>query len=82
MFGWLDTCLSMAAGRARMVHEKNGVDKGESEEEEEGGEEEEMVVVDRRTWLRSRRWEAGCRRTARAWPARGTGPGSQPAAAL
>lgn len=71
-----------------MEHEKNGVGKGEGEEEEEEGEEgeeEEQVeemVADRRTWLRGRRWAAGCRRTARALPARGTGPGSQPAAAL
>lgn len=44
-------------------------------------EEEEEMVVDKRTWLRGRRWAAGCRRTARALPRRGTGPGSQPAAA-
>lgn len=79
MVGRLGTCLSMGAGRARMEHEKNGVGrKGEGEEEQE----EEEMVVDRRTWLRGRRWAAGCRQTARALPTRGPGPGSQPAAAL
>lgn len=82
----MGTCLATEVVRARMEHEKNweeggwggGDDEGRDEEEEE---EEEEAVADRRTWLRGRRGAAGCRRTARAWPPPGTGPGSQPAAA-
>lgn len=60
-----------------------GVGKGEGEEEveeEEGEEEKRWWWTDGRGF-RGRRWAAGCRRTARALPPRGPGPGSQPAAA-
>lgn len=85
--GWTPACL-WVRGRARMEHEKNGVARGErtrrrrrSRRGKREKKKKQEMVVDRRTWLRGRRWAAGCRPTARALPPRGPGPGSQPAAA-
>lgn len=67
----------MCAGQCAndvQYEKKNGIGKGEEEDEEE-------MLVDKQTCLRGRWRVAGCRRTARALPPRGPGPGSQPAAA-
>lgn len=60
---------------------QGGRGQGGEEEAEEEKEKKKQEMVDRRTWLRGRRWAAGCRPTARALPPHGPGPGSQPAAA-